>query len=101
MKLSREANKIYKEIRAEYKIHDSAGLLILQTVCESYDQYQKAAEILAEKGYFFTDRLEQPKAHPLAAVMRDSKSAMIQALRQLNLDFTQVDKFKMTEIHTR
>lgn len=70
----------------EYGIEDQAGLLILQTALESFDRMRLAEAILKKDGMTIMDRFGQPKAHPMTVVERDSRAAMLAALRQLNLD---------------
>ena len=94
--LSKTAKKLYDDIRREYSIDDSAGMLLLKTVAESYDQYQSALKQCKEQGYTITDRYGQIKSNPITTVMRDSKSAMLQSLKQLNLDFSSIDKHSLS-----
>jgi P27 family predicted phage terminase small subunit len=84
--LSREATKLWRAIQDEYQIVDEAGRLILRTGLEAFDRMRQAQEILDEKGMTTTDRFGQPKAHPMTTVERDSRAAMLAALKQLNLD---------------
>jgi len=95
MALSKTAQKIYNEIKLEYGISDSGGLLLLQTVAESYDQYKEALKIYEKEGFTIKDRWGQIKVNPATTVMRDSKSAMMQALKALDLDFTAVPSVKL------
>ena len=90
--LSKTAKKLYDDIQREYMIDDSAGMLLLKTVAESYDQYQAALKECQKDGFTIEDRWGQKKVHPATVVMRDSKSAMITALKTLNLDFSTIDK---------
>lgn len=84
--LSREAGAWWKKILAEYEIHDEAGRLILQTALEAFDRMRQAQSILTQEGPVVRDRFDQPKAHPMTVVERDSRAAMLGALKQLNLD---------------
>jgi P27 family predicted phage terminase small subunit len=84
--LSREATKLWRKLQEEYGITDEAGLLILRTGLEAFDRMRQAQEILSNQGMTTTDRFGQPKAHPMTTVERDSRAAMLAALKQLNLD---------------
>lgn len=84
--LSTEAKKLWKGIQDEYQITDEAGLLILRTGFEAFDRMREAQAILSKKGMTVEDRFGQPKAHPMTTVERDSRAAMLAALKQLNLD---------------
>lgn len=84
--LGREATKLWRKIQGEYGITDEAGLLILATACEAFDRMRLSQEILSKEGMTVADRFGQPKAHPMTTVERDSRAAMLAALKQLNLD---------------
>jgi P27 family predicted phage terminase small subunit len=84
--LSREAAARWRELAAEYSIEDSGGRAILLVHCEAYDTAQAAAAILKKEGMTAVDRFGQPRAHPAAVILRDARSQMLTALRQLNLD---------------
>jgi P27 family predicted phage terminase small subunit len=84
--LSREATKLWRGLQTEYGITDPGGLLILRSGLEAFDRMREAQQILSAEGMTTTDRFGQPKAHPLTIVERDSRAAMLAALKQLNLD---------------
>jgi P27 family predicted phage terminase small subunit len=84
--LSRQAAKLWRGIQDEYRITDPGGLLILRSALEAFDRMREAQEILSTEGVTTTDRFGQPKAHPMTTVERDSRAAMLGALKQLNLD---------------
>ena len=84
--LSREGKNLWRKIQGEYQITDEAGLLILATACEAFDRMRLSQEILKKEGMATTDRFGQAKAHPMTTVERDSRTAMLAALKQLNLD---------------
>ena len=86
MKLSRESARLFDSIKSEYGIKDEAGILLLQTVCESLDLMRVAEKEIQKNGIVVYDRYKQPKPNPACQVLRDSKSAMLQSLKQLNLD---------------
>jgi len=85
-KLSREARALWTSIMEQYCCDDAAGVRLLLTACEALDS-MRAAEAQVEKdGLTVTDRLGAPKAHPLLTVIRDSRAAMLTALRRLGLE---------------
>lgn len=84
--LSREAPRWWRKLIAEYVIEDEAGRLLLMVALESFDRMREAQIALAKDGLVLTDRFGQMKPHPLNTVERDSRAAMMAALRQLNLD---------------
>lgn len=84
--LSREAKNLWRKIQDEYAISDEAGLLILATGLEAFDRMRQAQDILKAEGMTTLDRFQQPRPHPAATIERDSRAAMLAALKQLNLD---------------
>jgi P27 family predicted phage terminase small subunit len=84
--LSKEGQTLWNKLLNEYSIEDEAGLLILQTAMEAFDRMREAQAIIKVEGLLLPDRFAQMKAHPLTITERDSRSAMMQALKSLNLD---------------
>jgi P27 family predicted phage terminase small subunit len=84
--LSSEANRWWASIRKEYDISDPGGLLILASACEAFDRMRQAQRRLRREGLTTTDRFGQRKVHPATVIERDSRAAMLGALKQLHLD---------------
>ncbi|MET4808336.1 P27 family phage terminase small subunit [Limibacillus sp. MBR-115] len=84
--LSAEARKLWTRIGTDYDLTDAAGCLLLTTALEAFDRMREAQAVIAERGAVFVDRFEQPKANPACVVERDSRAAMLAALKALNLD---------------
>ena len=61
-------------------------MLILATALESFDRMRAAQAVIAELGVTVVDRWQQVKPNPATTIERDSRAAMLSALRQLNLD---------------
>ena len=61
MNLSKESTKIYDEISTAYSIQDPAGVLILQTACESFDLMRLAQKSVRKFGVVITDERNRPK----------------------------------------
>jgi phage terminase small subunit len=53
---------------------------------EAWDRGVEAREQLAKEGLTFTDRLGSIRAHPAAAIERDSRIAFARLIRELALD---------------
>ena len=87
MKLSKESQKLFDNVKRDYRITDEAGLLLLQIVCESLDLIRSAQAEISKHGLVVVDRYNQVKQNPASSIQRDAKSSMLQALKQLNLDF--------------
>lgn len=86
--LSPSARKWWRLISDEYKINDPAGLLLLTSALEAFDRMREAQETLRSEGATIRDRFDQAKAHPATVTERDSRAAMLSALKALQLDFT-------------
>src|SRR5947209_8274618 len=84
--LSAEAKALWRKICFEYDILDSAGLTLVESVASSFDVWQKSQKQISKEGITTKDRWGALKAHPAIAIMRDAKSAMLRALRELHLD---------------
>lgn len=84
--LSSAAKRLWRSLTAEFVIADAAGTAILTAALESYDWAAAAKVLLDRDGAFFMDRYKQPRAHPLAAVERDSRAQYHAGLKALNLD---------------
>jgi len=91
MKLSKEANKIFKGIQSEYDITDEAGVLLLQNVMESWDMCRKAEAELEKHGLVISDKYSRVKANPAATLLKEHKTLMLNYLKALNLDFATVE----------
>jgi P27 family predicted phage terminase small subunit len=60
-------------------------LSILEAACQSMDRMTEARETIDRDGPYVLGRFGM-KSHPALAVERDSRTAMLRALRELNLD---------------
>jgi len=86
IKLSKEAETLKKSLLKEYAIDDAAGLAILQTGLEAFDQMHDAMRVVAAEGMTTKGDRGGLKAHPLCAVIRDSRAQFLMALKHLSLD---------------
>ena len=84
--LSKEGKNLWSRLLKEYQIDDQGGLLLLQTAIEAHDRMKECQAIIKRGGLQLPDRFGQMKAHPLTTTERDSRSAMMQAIKSLNLD---------------
>lgn len=84
--LSKEAAGWWKRIQSEYSIDDDAGHLLLQTALECFDAMRSAQARIEADGMVTRGSTKQLTAHPLLAVIRDSRAQMLSALKALNLD---------------
>ena len=84
--LSDDAKAWWRKIQADYSIDDNAGLLLLQTAMEAFDQMRSAQARIEADGMVTRGSTKQLTAHPLLSVIRDSRAQMLSALKALNLD---------------
>jgi len=90
--LSPAAKSWWKKLIAEYEIEDQAGLLILETAMRAMDRMSMASALVDQHGAVTVDKFGQLKANPACAVERDSRAAMMTALKNLNLDLEPIGK---------
>ena len=86
--LSKEAQNWWKRLVEDFELDDDAGLLLLQTAMEAFDDARRAQNQIAQDGAVVKDRFNQLRQHPAVLNLRDSRTAMLKALRQLNLDIS-------------
>jgi hypothetical protein len=84
--LSNEARALRQRLIREYEIEDSGGLLLLETAMEAFSRMREAQALVAQHGALVKDRFGQLQKNPAIVVERDSRAAMLAALRALNLD---------------
>lgn len=84
--LSREAKSWWRKLQVEYNIEDDHGQLVLAVALEAFDRLKGCQAEIARDGASVVDRFGQRKPHPLLPVERDSRSALLAALKALNLD---------------
>ena len=82
--LSREAAGWWSKIVNEWDL-DAAARLILEIGLEAFDR-MRAAQKLTSASVVLKDRFGQFKLNPACTVERDSRAALLSALKQLNLD---------------
>jgi hypothetical protein len=79
--LSPEARGWWDRFVAGWRL-DDAALLVLQTALEAFDRMRAATAVLEAQGLVTA----KGTAHPLVTVERDSRLALLRALRSLHLD---------------
>jgi hypothetical protein len=71
---------------------DPPALLVLESALQAFDRMTEARKLIDQDGAVTPDRFGQLKAHPALVVERDSRYAMLAALKQLNLDLEPLGK---------
>ena len=84
--LSVEARTLWRRLTDEYDIADQAGGLLLATALESFDRMRQAQALIDKHGAVTLDRFQQLRPNPATTIERDSRAAMLAALKALNLD---------------
>lgn len=84
--LSSAAGAWWERLLSEYDIADSAGLLLVETALQAFDRMHEARALIAKHGAVVADRFGQLRPNPATTVERDSRAAMLSALKALNLD---------------
>ena len=84
--LSKESKTLWQRLLSEYDVSDEAGLLLLTTAMEAFDRMRDCQTAIKTEGLQLPDRFGNLKPHPLTGVEKDSRSAMMAALKALNLD---------------
>jgi P27 family predicted phage terminase small subunit len=84
--LKADGKRLWTELQRAYGIVDAGGLLLLETACKSYQDWQEARAAVAKDGLLVPDRQGGTKAHPAAKIVESSHRSMMAALRGLHLD---------------
>jgi P27 family predicted phage terminase small subunit len=77
---------LYRDIVAQYRIHDAAGLALITTAAEALDRIREAQAAIRKHGALVPDRYGALKQNPACFLERDARAGMLSALRALNLD---------------
>ena len=83
--LTEPAASFWRDIVTEYEL-DAHGLKRLEAAADAYDRMCAARRIVLEHGLVLEDRWGQMKPSPAIAIERDSRLAMLRAIRELGLD---------------
>jgi P27 family predicted phage terminase small subunit len=84
--LDRDGAALWRDLTAEYSIHDAGGQALLVSACEALDRMRQAQEAIAADGAVIKDRYGCPKAHPACNLERDARNGFLAAMRALHLD---------------
>jgi P27 family predicted phage terminase small subunit len=82
--LSPTARAFWRSVLADYDL-EAHHLAILAAACEAMDRMRQARDAIEADGAYIEGRFGM-KAHPALAVERDSRTAMLRAIRELGLD---------------
>jgi phage terminase small subunit len=83
--LSKKAADFFTKFVSEFEM-DESSLEVLTRICESSDRADQAAEGLKQHGSLTTlDRFGCVKAHPLVAIERQARAAIVDGLKALGV----------------
>ena len=77
--------RLWKRVVTDYAV-EPWQLEVLSAACEALDRMTMAREQLDKDGLMVEHPRFGPKPHPCISVERDSRTAMLRALRELSLD---------------
>jgi phage terminase small subunit len=84
--LSSAAVEWWTRLHAEFDLSDEGAAFLLESALRAFDRMNQAAALIEKHGVCIEDRYKQLKPNPACAVERDSRAAMLQAFKALNLD---------------
>jgi P27 family predicted phage terminase small subunit len=82
--LGEQAADLWRAVIADYEL-DAPALVLLEALCDAWERYAHARQVLADEGPFVEGRYG-PKAHPAVAVERDSRVMLARLVRELDLE---------------
>jgi P27 family predicted phage terminase small subunit len=82
--LSAEMQHWWRQVVADFDM-SSHHLHVLLCACDAFDRMTEAREILREEGLTVVTA-NGTKVHPCVGVERDSRNALMRAIRELDLD---------------
>jgi phage terminase small subunit len=84
--LSPAAVAWWKRLHAEFDLDDTGAAFLLESALRAFDRMNQAGALVDKHGVAIADRYGQLKSNPAVAAERDSRAAMLQAFKALNLD---------------
>ena len=85
-KLSPEAQGIFDEVKKAYSINDAAGIRILLTGCEAFQQMRECQQDIDKHGYTVGDPKRGLKLNPAVNAARDFRAQFLASFRLLRID---------------
>lgn len=82
--LRRPTAAFWRLLVADFALEE-AHERVLTAACEAIDRAAEARETLATEGTFYSDRWNQPRAHPALAIERAARLDVARLLRDLGL----------------
>lgn len=79
--LDNAGRALWLRVLADFEVRDAASLATLAEACHALDLLEAARAELRHDGVTFKDRWKQPRPHPAAQVVRDSRAGSRSACR--------------------
>ncbi len=83
--LDQATRRWWLSVAREHEL-DGAALRVLSIAAENWDTSRRAHEVILDEGTTYTDRYDQPRARPEAAIYRQSVAAFTRAMALLSLE---------------
>jgi len=83
--LKAPGKRLWRDVTAQFAL-EPFHLHILAGACQAADRMEEARSILDADGLVVLDAKGTARPHPCVSVERDSRTAMLRALRELALD---------------
>jgi P27 family predicted phage terminase small subunit len=93
--LSRAARDLFTSISRRF-VMEPHDLAVLTKALEAWDRAEQARTRIDADGLMVTSRLGEQKPHPLLGIERDSRTAFLAGMRQLNLDYEPIAHHEQT-----
>ena len=85
-KLTAEGKRLWRDTLSRFEITDTHDLELLGIMCRSLARQREAEDLLTRVGLVCTDRFNQKKPHPAAAIVRDCAQTYMKALVAIGLN---------------
>lgn len=83
--LSKSAITWWNEVVSRWVL-EPHHIKVLQAACEAWDRMQQARRIIDKHGILIQNRYGNLTANPAVAIEKDSRTAFLRAVRELDLD---------------
>ena len=74
----------FRSVIAGYQL-EPHHVKLLTAAAEAWDRLVEARKTIEDKGMFYTNRFNEPRAHPALAVERDSRLGFARLVREIGL----------------
>lgn len=86
--LQEAGQRFWVAVMAEYALTEAHDLARLFQACRSLDEISDAEAVIQETGRFITNRFGELKENPASVAIRECRTALLRALREMGLNLT-------------